>query len=89
MKLGVAISLYNNFHELAILLDILRDNFSQEYIISICCNHPEGRNNIDQSKIDFYSQGQDIRYDKEQNWINNYTAINMRVMDSIKKCCPG
>ncbi|MFB6187391.1 MAG: hypothetical protein ABEI86_11045, partial [Halobacteriaceae archaeon] len=85
---GIAISLYNKFEELSILVDIVRENWTDEYFISVCSNHPNGKQEIEKRNIniDSYLQGSSINFDPTamtgvRNQVNNIC----RVYDTIKK----
>ena len=61
-KYAIAISVYDKFEEVAILTDIIRENWEDDYIITLCCNHPDGPKNLKSLPIDAYVQGDNIPY---------------------------
>jgi hypothetical protein len=84
-KIGIAVSLYDKFDDLAILHDILRHNFEDDYCLSVHCNHPDGREEILEERdldIDHYSQGGEIDY-------RPGTQKTLRILNSIKKSSLG
>jgi hypothetical protein len=84
-KIGIAVSLYDKFDDLAILHDILRHNFEDDYYLSVHCNHPDGREEILEKRdldIDHYSQGGEIECQPG-------TQKVMRILNSIKQSCLG
>ena len=89
VKIGIAISLYDKFEELSLLIDIIRSNWNGEYVISVCCNHPDGKKKIQNLDIDCYSQGEDINFSKSLTDFQKKINLNGRVLDSIKKSCLG
>ncbi|MGD8779521.1 MAG: hypothetical protein PVH88_11245 [Ignavibacteria bacterium] len=62
---GFAISLYDKFDELEILVDIIRYNWENKYFISVCSNHPDAQSKISHLEIDRFTQGEDIYFGKE------------------------
>ena len=89
VKIGIAISLYDKFEELSLLIDIIRSNWNGEYVISVCCNHPDGKKKIQNLDIDCYSQGEDINFSKSLTDFQKKINLKGRVLDSIKKSCLG
>ena len=61
---AIAISVYDKFDEVKILVDIIRENWEHKYFITLCCNHPEGENHLGALLIDSYVQGDPIPYFK-------------------------
>lgn len=84
-KIGIAISLYDKFEELQLLVDIIRKNWKGNYIITVCSNHPEGEKNIKELKlpVDRFIRGDNIPYNSSKPVEN----LTYRVMDTIKKSC--
>jgi hypothetical protein len=84
-KIGIAISLYDKFEELQLLLDIIKRNWQGNYIVTVCSNHPEGQGIIDRLNlpIDKFIQGENIPYDASKPIIN----LTYRVIDTVKKSC--
>ncbi len=89
MKIGIAISLYDKFEELAILIDIIRKNWKGDYIISVCSNHPSPKPHIKNLDIDVFTRGDDINVTKDMPWMRNSINMRCRVADCIKKSCTG
>jgi hypothetical protein len=80
---AIAISVYDKFEEVELLVDIIRENWEHEYIITICCNHPDGRNKLEHLPIDSYVQGDPVPYFPGKPRIN----LRYRVIDTIRKSC--
>jgi len=55
-KIGIAISLYNKFEELGVLIDIIRKNWKNKYFISVCSNYPNAQEYIKGLDIDTFVQ---------------------------------
>ncbi|MEK6939011.1 MAG: hypothetical protein AABX04_08285 [Nanoarchaeota archaeon] len=91
MKIGIAISLYNKFDELALLVDIIRHNWKDKYIISVCSNCPGAEEEIKKLKldIDIFTPGQDIPFSKSLSKFQQRVNMTCRVFDCIKKSCLG
>jgi len=85
-KIGIAISLYNKFEELGVLIDIIRKNWKNKYFISVCSNYPNAQEYIKGLDIDTFVQGECVKTDDMPNL---QKSINMgyRVIDCIKKSC--
>lgn len=82
-KIGIAVSVYDKFDDLAILHDILRENFEHEYFLSVHCNHPDAEKELLQKRdldIDHLSCGEQIRYREN-------TQLYLRILNSFKKSC--
>lgn len=80
---AIAISVYDKFDEVKILVDIIRENWEKEYFITVCCNHPEGENELGSLSIDSYVQGDPVTFYPGKPRIN----IRYRVIDCIRKSC--
>lgn len=87
MKLGIAISVYDKFEELAILVDIIKKNWKGKYIISVCCNHPNP--DIEGLDIDVFTKGEDIKFDPKMIFLRKNLNMRCRIWDSIQKACAG
>lgn len=84
---GFAISVYDKFDELAVLVDIIRENWEDEYHISVCCNHPEGQDRIEELGLDIdeYVEGSDIVFDPDFDYVRRDINKRSRILESIKK----
>jgi hypothetical protein len=89
MKIGIAISLYNKFEELGVLIDIIRNNWKGEYVISVCSNHPNPEPFIKDLDIDVFTKGEDILFNNDIEWMRRSVNFRSRVADCIKKSCNG
>ncbi|MBT3464524.1 hypothetical protein HN451_06025, partial [archaeon] len=87
MKIGIAISLYDKFDELAILIDIIKKNWKGDYIISVCSNHENPEPFLKDLDIDIFTKGDDIIVTKDMPWMRNSINMRSRVSDCIKKSC--
>lgn len=91
-KIGIAISLYDKFEELAILVDIIRENWKGKYIISVCSNFPNAEKRIKELNIDIdkFTQGENIYFSfKEMKGIRKVVNLYCRVLDCLRKSCKG
>lgn len=91
-KIGIAISLYDKFEEFAILVDIIRNNWKNKYIISVCSNYPGAKKRIEELKIDIdkFTQGENIFFSpKEMKGVRKAVNLYSRVLDCLKKSCKG
>jgi arsenate reductase-like glutaredoxin family protein len=89
MKKGIAISLYDKFDDLAILVDIIRENWEDKYYISVCSKHPDAYEEISELDIDHFTSGTPIKYNP--SWTGQRERINLtcRILDSFKNACKG
>lgn len=87
LEKGIAISVYDKFEELAILVDIIRQNFSDKYLVAVCCNHPQGESHISKLDIDAYVQGQDIYFSPKLPWSQARPLIVCRSTDTVQRSC--
>ena len=87
-KKGVAISLYDKFDDLAVLVDIIRENWDDEYYIAVCSSHNKGKEMIENLNlnIDEYIDGSEIEYtpdmDENKGKINLHSRIASQFRDS-------
>ena len=87
---GIAISVYDKFEEVGILIDIIRRNWKDDYYISLCSNYINAKEYIADLDIDCFTQGADIKYSPKMSWIpRGRTNLVCRVLDTIKKSCTG
>jgi len=87
---GIAISVYDKFEEVAVLIDIIRKNWKNDYYISLCSNYSNAKQYIGDLDIDCFTQGADIKYSSNMPWIpRGRTNLVCRVLDTIKKSCAG
>jgi len=86
LKNGIAISLYDKFEELGVLVDIIRSNWKNKYFISVCSNYPNAKEHIKGLDIDAFVQGEDVRTEGMPN-IQKSLNMSYRVIDCIKKSC--
>lgn len=88
-KIGIAISLYDKFEELSLLIDIIKENWKGDYIISVCSNHPNPEKFIKKLNIDIFTKGEDIKFNKGMSQVRRSINMRCRVADCIKKSCLG
>ncbi|OGI12553.1 hypothetical protein A3K64_01450 [Candidatus Micrarchaeota archaeon RBG_16_36_9] len=91
-KIGIAISLYDKFEELAILVDIIRNNWKNKYIISVCSNYPDAKKRIKELNIDIdkFTQGENIYFSpKDMRGVRKVVNLYCRVLDCLRKSCKG
>lgn len=86
---GIAISLYDKFEDLEILVDIIRENWKEDYFISVCSNHPQAAKHIQHIDIDNFVQGAKINYSPDMSGHRSSINLNCRILDSIRRACKG
>lgn len=85
---GIAISVYDKFEEVGVLVDIIRNNWEDDYYITLCSNYPDAKKNISNLDVDKFIQGADIKFNPSMPWKpNGRTNLVCRVLDTIKKSC--
>ena len=86
---GVAISLYDKFDDLAILVDTIRHNWESDVFISVCSNHPQTEVKIDADNLDIdqFQRGAQIRYDNELSESRGRNNLHLRIYDNIRTSC--
>ncbi len=89
IKRGIAISLYDKFDELAILHDIFKENFKENYYLYVCSNHPNAEEEIKKRSLDFdgYIQGEDIYFSNQLSSKEKRLSLVCRSTDTVKKSC--
>jgi len=88
--IGIAISVYDKFEEVQILVDIIRNNWKNKYFISLCSNHPEAKKHLDKLDVDHFIQGAEINFSpKMLSQPKGRINLICRVLDTIKKSCQG
>ncbi|MBX0303038.1 hypothetical protein [Haloarcula salinisoli] len=87
--IGIAVSLYDKFDDLGVLVDILRHNFEEEYYISVCSNHPDAASRIEPIDVDHFVQGAEIEYTPEMSGLRADINLNSRILDSMQRSCRG
>lgn len=88
-KKGIAISLYDKFEDLAILVDIIKENWEDDYYIAVCCSHDNGESIIKDElnlDIDKYTETE-IKYSPEMNKEDQRGRINLqsRIANQFQK----
>ncbi|WP_254761521.1 hypothetical protein [Natrinema marinum] len=86
---AIAVSLYDKFDDLAVLVDIIRHNWEEDYYILVCSNHPDAHKKISaiEGEIDFFEQGAQIRYDDLSAVSRSRNNLSFRIYDSIRTSC--
>jgi L-rhamnose mutarotase len=82
-----AISLYDKFDQLGVLVDIIRNNWNDDYHISVCSNHEKAKEKISKLdlEIDNFEQGSQITWPTDgEKGDNNLTY---RIYDSLRRAC--
>jgi len=85
--IGIAISLYDKFDDVRLLVDIIRENWEKEYYISICCNHPDAEAKLDGIDADSIEQGAQIAYSPEMDGQRGHVNLMCRVHDTFRRAC--
>jgi len=86
---GIAISLYDKFADLGVLIDIIREHWDDEYYISVCSNHPNAKARLSEFDIDTVATGKQINYSPDMESPKKQILITSRILDSFKKACKG
>jgi len=89
MKIGIAISLYDKFDELDILVDIIRNNWKGDYLISVCSNFQDAAKHLEKLDIDSYVIGEDIKFTPDMDSMRKRVNITCRAFDCVRKSCTG
>ena len=86
---AIAVSLYDKFEDLSVLVDIIRHNWEDDYYISVCSNHPDAHDEISciEHKIDYFEQGAQIRYEPKSSYLRWGNNLSFRIYDSIRTSC--
>lgn len=86
---GIAISLYDKFEDLAVLVDIIRHNWTDDYYISVSSNHPDAEDKLAGIDIDVdeFQQGAQIRYDDSLPGPRSGSNLSYRIYDNIRTSC--
>ena len=87
--IGVSISLYDKFDDLAVLTDIIRKNWDDDYYISVCSNHPNAKQRISDLDlaIDSFEPGSAINYRPAMVGVREEVNKVCRVYDTIQTAC--
>ncbi|MCB4755546.1 MAG: hypothetical protein LHV69_00690 [Elusimicrobia bacterium] len=90
-KLGIAITLYDKFDDLAILHDIFRYNFKNRYFLYVCSNYDDATKEMTKRRLEFagFVQGENIEYDpsKTQRFQDRRFLITARSTTSLQRSC--
>ena len=83
---GIAISIYDKFEELSILVDIIRENWDGQYYISVSSNHPNAQQRAEGLNIDVdeFSQGAQIRYDDSLPGPRGGNNLSYRIYNNFR-----
>jgi len=86
---GIAISLYDKFGDLAVLVDIIRENWDEDYYISVCSNHPDAMSQVTDFELDIddFHQGAQIRYDDSLPGPRGGNNLSYRIYNSMRAAC--
>jgi len=86
---GIAVSLYDKFDDLAVLVDIIRHNWKDDYYISVCSNHPDAEDRLANFDInvDEFHQGAQIRYDDSLPGPRSGNNLSYRIYNNIRTAC--
>ncbi|MDH5021445.1 hypothetical protein [Halobacterium rubrum] len=89
--IGISVSLYDKFEDLGVLIDIIRENWEEDYFISVCSNHPEAEKRISELgyDIDYFEKGADINYDDSMDEYRKSVNLKYRVYNTIRTACRG
>jgi hypothetical protein len=86
---GIAISLYDKFEDLAVLVDIIRTNWENNYFISVCSNHPEAEQRIGDLNLDLdaFEKGAQIRYQDTESGPRSGNTLCLRIYNTLRTAC--
>jgi hypothetical protein len=89
--IGISISLYDKFDDLSVLLEIIRENWDDEYFISVCSNHPNAETRLAEldCDVDYFEQGANIAYDSSMSEFRGDANLKYRVYNTIRTACRG
>lgn len=91
MKIGFAITAYDKFEEAKILIEIIQKEFTGNYLISFCSNHPNGEKFAKANSLDQYIQAREISYWNgdihNPNLMRDRLSIVLRSTDTVQKSC--
>ncbi|MFA1610799.1 hypothetical protein [Halobellus rubicundus] len=84
--IGISVSLYDKFDDLSIAHDIIRHNWEDEYYISVCSNHPDASERINELdlEIDSFQRGAQIPFEDKMEDRHKRTNFLLRVNDTIR-----
>lgn len=90
-KIGFALSLYDKFDDLETVIDIIR-SWKHDYVISVCCNHPQGKKRLQDVDYDLFCQPRHIaqfgNYMTSEKWDHAAQyAHHMRCTESVRSSC--
>lgn len=87
--IAVSVSLYDRFEELAVLTDIVRENWDNDYYLVACSNHPEAEQRVEEMEIDLNELivGDQIEFDPGMDGLRAHVNLISRVYDTIRKPC--
>jgi hypothetical protein len=86
--LAVAISVYDKFEEVKILVDIFRENFGGQFDIIVCSSHADPASHLEHCDIDDLLKTDNIPLDRQTMSAEQFHSFFfMRVIDSIRKSC--
>jgi|GEM_PF-2582401 len=84
---GIAISLYDKFDELGVLVDILRENFEEKYYIAVCSDHEAAASEVESLDVDEFVPGSGITYPVDGSRERELINRSSRIFESIKRAC--
>lgn len=85
--LAIAISVYDKFEDVAILTEIIRENWGGDYYIVVCSSHPEAASRLSQYPLDAILSIDNIPFDPKATPQQRQGLFTLRVIDSIRKSC--
>jgi hypothetical protein len=77
---GVAIGVYDKFDDVRGLVDIVRENWDEDYYITICSNHPDPEPHLGDVDFDELVHGAQIEYPSDGDY-----NLGCRIQDTIKR----
>lgn len=97
MKIGFALTTFNKWDDLQIAIKILR-KLNKKYYISVCSNHPKGKQYVKALDVDNYVQARNMPFkssgfaERKSPFLNQEDASNnyarrLRGADSVRRSC--
>lgn len=83
---GISISLYNKWDELGVLIDLIRENWDDEYFISVCSGHENAEEEIEKRSLDVDEVlNEEIRYKPDMASSRGKIKKHARILNSFRK----
>lgn len=86
---GIAVSMYDKFDQAAVLIDMVRSDWTDDVYVTVCSNHPDGRSELAARNVDIdeYVQGGRVSYHPDMDSPRRDINLVARILDSIAASC--